>query len=55
MLNVLCMIIYMGGRVMSTFIKGNNNVCIYIRGTSLCIAGTVVRYLVVSVVGIFSG
>ena len=40
---------------MSTIIRGKNNFCIYIRGTSLCIAGTVVRYLVVSIVGLFWG
>ena len=36
---------------MSTLIRGNKNVCIYIRGTSLCIAGTVIMYLVMSIVG----
>ena len=38
---------------MSTFIRGENNFCIYIRGTSLCIAGTMVRYLGVIIVVFF--
>ena len=52
MTNALCVMFYTG-KIICTFIRGNDNVCIYIRGTILCITGTVVKYLVVSIVGFF--
>ena len=52
-LNVLCIMVYTEG-VMSTFIRGNNKFFnLHTRYSSLCIAGTVVRYLVVSIVDLF--